>query len=443
MIPKSVVRARAGSRHCHSVRDCFAVVTATTAMLASLVVLASPAAASPGAWSINPTPNAVSPQNNHLSGVSCASASFCVAAGYYSNGTVDQNLLLSWNGSTWSLNSAASLSTSASQKNHLTSVSCASSSFCVAAGYYNNGTVDQNLLLTWNGSTWSLNSAASLSTSSSQNNHLSGVSCASASFCVAAGYYSNGTVDQNLLLSWNGSTWSLNSAASLSTSASQNNNLSGVSCASSSFCVASGYYSNGTVDQNLFLTWNGSSWSLNSAASFSTSASQDNHLSGVSCASASFCVAAGYYRGHYAILNLLLTWNGSTWSLNSAASLSAKTMLSNYLTSVSCVSANFCVAAGYYLTQSFTVWTQNLLLTWNGSSWSLNSAASLSTSASVGNGLLGISCVSARSCVAAGYYDSSGVFQNLVLTWNGSGWSLDAAASLSATTMLRNHLTSV
>ncbi len=298
MTLKSVVRARAGSRHCHSGRNCFAVVTATTAMLASLVVLASPAAASPGAWSISPTPNAVSPQNNHLTSVSCASSSFCVAAGYYSNGTADQNLLLAWNGSSWSLNSAASLSTSASQNNHLTGVSCASASFCVAAGYYSNGTVDQNLLLAWNGSTWSRNSAASLSTSASQNNHLTGVSCASASFCVAAGYYSNGTVDQNLLLTWNGSSWSRNSAASLSTSASQNNHLTGVSCDYLSYCVAAGYYNNGTADQNLLLTWNGSTWSLNSAASVSTSSSQDNHIAGASCVFASFCVAAGtYYNG--------------------------------------------------------------------------------------------------------------------------------------------------
>ncbi len=202
MTLKSVVRARAGSRHCHSGRNCFAVVTATTAMLASLVVLASPAAASPGAWSISPTPNAVSPQNNHLTGVSCASASFCVAAGYYSNGTVDQNLLLTWNGSSWSRNSAASLSTSASQNNHLTGVSCDYLSYCVAAGYYNNGTVDQNLLLAWNGSTWSLNSAASLSTSASQDNHIAGASCVFASFCAAAGTYYNGTVFQTAVLSY-------------------------------------------------------------------------------------------------------------------------------------------------------------------------------------------------------------------------------------------------
>ena len=255
MTLKSVVRARAGSRHCHSGRNCFAVVTATTAMLASLVVLASPAAASPGAWSISPTPNAVSPQNNHLTSVSCASSSFCVAAGYYSNGTADQNLLLAWNGSSWSRNSAASLSTSASQNNHLTGVSCASASFCVAAGYYSNGTVDQNLLLTWNGSSWSRNSAASLSTSASQNNHLTGVSCDYLSYCVAAGYYNNGTVDQNLLLAWNGSTWSLNSAASLSTSASQDNHIAGASCVFASFCAAAGTYYNGTVFQTAVLSY--------------------------------------------------------------------------------------------------------------------------------------------------------------------------------------------
>ncbi len=448
MTLKSVVRARAGSRHCHSGRNCFAVVTATTAMLASLVVLASPAAASPGAWSISPTPNAVSPQNNHLTGVSCASASFCVAAGYYSNGTVDQNLLLTWNGSSWSLNSAASLSTSASQNNHLTSVSCASSSFCVAAGYYRGHYAILNLLLTWNGSTWSLNSAASLSAKTMLSNYLTSVSCVSASFCVAAGYYltQSFTVwDQNLVLAWNGSSWLLNSAASLSTSASVGNGLSGISCVSARFCVAAGYYNSSAVSQNLLLTWNGSTWngsgwSLDAAASLSATTMLRKYLTSVSCAFAGYCVAAGYYNNGVADQNLLLTWNGSSWSPNSTGSLSSSSSLNNQLTGVSCESMNFCVAVGYFSTYTAD---QNLVLAWNGSTWNFNFAGSLSTSASQNNHLTSVSCASASFCVAAGYYSNGTVDQNLLLTWNGSTWSRNSAASLSTSASQNNHLTGV
>ncbi|MDA8399633.1 MAG: hypothetical protein M0008_06240, partial [Actinomycetota bacterium] len=379
-----------------------------------------------------------SSQNNHMTGVSCASASSCVAAGYYLKASTDHNLVLSWNGTSWSLNSAASLSI-ASQTNFLVGVSCASPSFCVTAGYHFNGTVFQNLLLSWNGTSWSLDSAASLSTFASQNNFLNGVSCVSPSFCVAAGEYYNGTVYQSLLLTWNGSTWSLDSAASLSTSVSQTNNLSSVSCVSASFCVAVGQYYNGTVNQNQLLTWNGSTWSLDSAASLSTSSSQPNFLSSVSCASSSFCVAAGHYFTGAADQNLLLTWNGSTWSLDSAASLSTSSSQSNFLSGVSCVSASFCVAVGQYYNGTVN---QNLLLTWNGSTWSLDSAASLSTSSSQSNFLVGVSCVTPSFCVAAGYFVGS-AHQNLVLTWNGSTWSLDAGASLSTSSSQNNQLSGV
>ncbi len=268
-------------------------------MLASPIAVAAAPSASSGAWSIAKTPNATRVMANFLDGVSCASQSFCVAAGYYYNGAVDQNLVLTWDGSTWSPDSAGSLSTSGSQNNFLNGVSCASASFCVAVGYYFNGAAKQNLLLTWNGSAWSLDSSASLSTSTSQGNFLRGVSCVSVSFCVAAGYHYNGAAFQNLLLTWNGSAWSRDSSASLSTSTTQTNTLTGVSCASTSFCVAAGSYINSVgKDQNLVLTWDGSIWSLDSSASLSTSTSQGNFLDGVSCASQSFCAAAGgYYNG--------------------------------------------------------------------------------------------------------------------------------------------------
>ena len=283
------------------------VLAMLSIMFASPIASAAAPSASSGAWSIAKPPNVTGATFNELSGVSCASRSFCVAVGNYDNATEYlQNLVLTWNGSTWSPDSSPSFSTSASQNNVLTGVSCASASFCVAAGSSSNG----NLLLTWNGSAWSLDSSASLSTSLTQRNYLAGVSCVSPSFCVAAGAYDNGATYQNLLLTWNGSTWSLDSSASLSTSGSQANVLTGVSCASASFCVAAGYYDNSAgKEQNLLLTWNGSAWSLDPSASLSTSGSQDNLLNGVTCASQSFCVAAGTYNNGIVDQTLVLTYN--------------------------------------------------------------------------------------------------------------------------------------
>ncbi len=384
--------------------------------------------------------SASSTEGNVLDGVSCASTSFCVADGYIGNFLGGSNVVLSWNGSSWTLDNSASLSTSATEMNALEGISCASASFCVAAGYYDNAAGDsQNLLVTWDGSSWTIDDSASFSSSGPQQDYLSSVSCASPSFCVAAGYYRNAAGEsQNLLLTWNGSSWTLDDSASLSTSISDVNLLTSVSCASASFCVAAGYYENNAGEiQNLLLTWNGSSWSLDAAASLSTSATEINSLEGISCASASFCVAAGTYlatSSGSSEHNLILTWNGSSWSLDAAASLSTSSSQDNQVTSVSCTSPSFCIVAGSYRSNVNVTkdpfLTQNFILSWNGTTWSLDDAASLSTSAMQTNQVNAVSCTAPSFCVVAGYYEDSSGIWNLILTWNGFSWSLDAAASL-------------
>ena len=59
----------------------------------------------------------------------------------------------------------------------------------------------------------------------------------------AGGYYVNGTADQNLVLRWNGTRWATVSSPDPGTT--ESNELPGVSCASSRFCMATGYYVNG------------------------------------------------------------------------------------------------------------------------------------------------------------------------------------------------------
>jgi hypothetical protein len=97
-----------------------------------------------GAWSAPPTRAA---QINFLDGVSCVSKNFCMAAGNYSNGSNDQTLIEKWNGSTWNL--VTSPNTNSTQDNHLFGVNCVSTSFCMASGYYFNGTNLQTLIEKW------------------------------------------------------------------------------------------------------------------------------------------------------------------------------------------------------------------------------------------------------------------------------------------------------
>ncbi len=406
------------------------IIGMLAAVVLSGVLAVLPASPSYGAtpspsWSLNSSPSlsTSASDSNGIASVSCVSTSFCVAAGVYVTTTRMFPMLLTWNGVTWSLQTTSLPAAPGSPVVYgFDSVSCVTTSYCVAAGYDMNAAGNlQNLVLTWNGSTWSLDSSASLSTSASQNNVLYSVSCTSQSFCVAAGAYvtaANGS--QNFVLTWNGSTWSLDSSPSLSTSASQGNILRSVSCVSPSFCAAAGYYGNSASNfQNLVLTWNGVTWSLDSSPSLSTSASQYNQTTAVSCGSQSFCVATGFYYDGAVDQSLLLTWNGSTWSLDSSPLLStSSSQYNNTATSVSCVSPSFCVVVGYFTNSAGN--SQNFVFTWNGSTWSLDSSPSLSTSASQDNALTSVSCISTTFCIAAGGYMIGDNNQNLLLTYSTS-----------------------
>jgi hypothetical protein len=89
----------------------------------------------------------------------------------------------------------------------------------------------------------------------------------------------------------------------------------------------------------------------------------------------------------------------------------------NDLYGVSCVSAADCMAVGTY--EGSTGPFQTLIESWNGTSWSLVPSPNLGTGISQ---LSGVSCVSAADCMAVGY--GSGGLQTLIESWNGTSWSV-------------------
>jgi hypothetical protein len=86
---------------------------------------------------------------------------------------------LTWNGSSWSAPVLID------PIGYLASVSCPSSSFCVAVDWDGNA-------LTWNGSSWS----APVSIDPNGGGFNS-VSCASSSFCVAVDSYGNAVIGRS------------------------------------------------------------------------------------------------------------------------------------------------------------------------------------------------------------------------------------------------------
>ena len=113
---------------------------------------------------------------------------------------------------------------------------------------------------------------------------------------------------------WNGRKWSIeripnpNGGAILI-------ELSGLSCRSAKACTAVGnYWPTAYTEVTLAETWNGKKWSMEHTPNPSHAVDRD--LSGVSCTSATTCVAVGNYG---AITDRTLTlgeaWNGKTWAI--------------------------------------------------------------------------------------------------------------------------------
>src|SRR5439155_23584200 len=149
------------------------------------------------AWSIVPSPNTSTTQNNELDRVTCTSASDCWAVGSYyiidSPGSTSQTLIEHWNGTAWSIVTSPNISAT---HNFLNGVTCASASDCWAVGAYNTDSVGgwRTLIEHWNGTAWSI--VTSPNTSTTGINVLGGVTCTSASDCWAVGaYFTDGSRD--------------------------------------------------------------------------------------------------------------------------------------------------------------------------------------------------------------------------------------------------------
>ena len=356
------------------------------------------AGAAAASWVFVTSPNTSPSLPNFLNAVSCSSATFCIAAGYSSTGTYDQTLIEEWNGTAWTI--VPSPNTSSSANNELYGVSCTSTSFCMAGGYYYNGTAYQTLIEEWNGTAWSI--VPSLNTSTTLNNELEAVSCASSTFCFTGGY-STGTADQTLTEMWDGSSWSM--VPSADTSASQWNIINGLSCTTQSFCMAAGIYYDNTGDsQTLTEKWDGSAWTL--IASPNTSTTQNNALYGVSCVGTSFCMSGDYYSNGTIFQTLTMEWSGSGW--NTVSSPNSSTTQSNQLTAITCTTSASCTAVGMYTASS----DQTLVEQWNGTIWSI--VPSPNSSSSQNNDFYGVSCISPNFCAAVGTYYNGTTTQTLI-----------------------------
>ena len=236
-------------------------------------------AQTPANWTIVPSPNVRHAVGDPIVAVSCASPSACNAVGTRVFSKRTHTLILSWNGKRW----RNVHSPNAMGADFLAGVSCSASLSCVAVGDVLENGADQTLIESWNGSAWSI--VPSPNVSSTGLDSLVGVSCSSSSACIAVGQNLASTADQTLIESWNGSTWSIVPSPNSSATSSV---LNGVSCNGPSACTSVGYDSDGNT---LIESWNGSAWSI--VPSPSLPPAVNALLEAVSCTSPSACTAVG------------------------------------------------------------------------------------------------------------------------------------------------------
>jgi hypothetical protein len=293
------------------------------------------------------------------------------------------------------------------------SISCTTSTFCVGVGTQNGNTGGGVLTERWDGSAWTTVANPS---SSSVEAQLVSVSCVGITFCMGVG--SDGTTGTAVTLTWNGSTWVAAPGITVPSGATASG-LSSVSCVSATLCETLGTYfaQPGNVTTVDAFQWNGTTWSpiaaMTPAASGSPAVTQ---ATGMQCVSATWCIAVGNTNTNSNGTPFSEVWNGTSWTLQTTPTLT--TGVGGFLSSVSCAGPTFCQAVGENI---FAVPAddQNLIETWNGSAWSID--ANVPNAAP--NKLAGVDCISTTACTAVGSANPTSSATSLVLNWDGRAWS--------------------
>jgi len=239
----------------------------------------------------------------------------------------------------------------------------------------------------WNGASWTVQGTQNPAGSTSAI--LQGVSCPSATSCMAVGRFFDSATNRwtRLAEQWNGTNWALK--ATQNASGETFSTLNAVSCASATACVTVGGYSSTSgafqADKLLTEVWNGASWALKTppnpaGTTFAT-------FTGVSCSAATACTGAGGFSttpgDSFARAPFAERWNGTSWKLQTTTNPS-----SEGFTGDACPAATSCAAVGSSFAES-----------WNGTTWATDTLPF----PPVGElELAAVSCSAANACTAAG-----------------------------------------
>jgi hypothetical protein len=329
---------------CSSATPSTAPTSSTTAPATSSPVTSAqpPATVAASGWTV--TQAGTTALSGWLDGVDCVSATSCVAVGNESSSTAPTAALVeTLDQGSWSPTRLPAAP--GSEGDYLFSVSCPAAGTCVAVGYFftpeNGGGKGTMLVDTLAHGKWSVASTPSPG-SAFVDSFLYGVSCTTATSCVAVGNTDDGdsSTALPLILTLSGSTWSVTKSPTVGSAAG----LVAVSCPDATTCVATGNRTPPGSLKTLVETRTDGTWSVTPSPG---SGGQNptygaRGLTAVSCLSAASCVAVGQLSGPGPVVGTLAD---GTWSVASSPNpLPADTASGLY--GVSCPTAATCVAVG-------------------------------------------------------------------------------------------------
>lgn len=301
-----------------------------------------------GGWNIEETGSV------GFGGVSCPTATFCVAV---SDAT---GKVVTYNGTSWS--QPDDIAPNASDG--LAGVSCPATTSCMTAAV---AVLSDQQILQFNGNTWSY-------LDSYPGGSVNSISCPTTSFCLVS--------DGQVYTFFNG-VWSQPTTLI----PGSDDTIVAVSCNSPTLCVA------GDDEGNVF-TYNGSTWSQ--PDSIESSSGKLGTSWAFSCPGPTLCVA-GDNEGN------VFTYNGVTWAGPDPIDRGTGTYAgvpAGGITSISCPSATFCVAGASDIEPGSAPWDDDDVFMYNGSAWSQEITIDRHS-----DGIWGVSCASSHFCIAT---DGSG-----------------------------------
>ena len=353
------------------------------------------------------------------------------------------NLAEVWDGTSWTVPPTSNPADAGLGGAFLFGASCTSASACMAVGNYkigngNTGTYPP-LSEQWDGTSWTALSTPS--PAGSVTTTLNGVSCTSAKACTAVGnYYVTGGNTSTLAERWDGTSWTVQPTPN--PAVATGSFLNGVSCTSATACTAVGYTGvtpaggGNSYPGTLAERWDGTSWTVQPTPN--PAGSTDTFLTGVSCTSASACTAVGQYMDSATnvAVSLAERWDGTSWTVQPTPNPAGS--VGDWLGGVSCTSATACVAVGGYNTNAKSATDFQLAERWDGTSWTIQ----VTPQPQQESYLNGVSCTSDTACTAVGTNVSgSGDGPPLAEVWDGTNWTTQTAPNQEGSTS--GHLNAV